>query len=326
MKIFKSSFPVLALLAAWSAEAADMKAPASSPVATMEHAEHRVRGGEHAQHGQRPAAREWTSYPLLMRAMTKGSEQRGAPVLMVTKNIQPDKYAAHPPSGDAPRDLELTLGGAKLEALPEVGNYYWVTAREEQGDRITVASTTHYFSNPGPAPTKMLLTQKHELELIPQPLPREHGRYRENEDWKFQLRYNGQPLPNRMVNLETQNGSKNSFSSDAEGIVTVRFPADFKPAAPKKEGGGGHDHGPRSVPFVLQTEYAVNGKQYITAFNSTYSADAYAGRSLAWGTGFTLFGMLLASPLLRRKADTRKTKAAAPDNAQAANTNTAKGE
>jgi hypothetical protein len=279
------------------------------------------RSGEHAQ-----AARGWTSYPLIVRAMTKGMNERNAPVMMVTKNFQPGKRSAYAPSGDAPRDLTMTLAGAQLEPLPKVGNYYWLTAREEQGDKIIVASTSYYFTSPGPAPTKMLLAQKHELELIPQPLPREHGRYRENEDWKFLLRYNGQPLPNQMVNLETQNGSKASFVSDAQGVAFVHFPADFKQATEKKEGGGGHDHGPRNVPFVLETEYTVNGKQYVTAFNSTYSADAYTGRSLVWGTGFTLFGMLLASPLLRRKPDAKKAKTAVPGNTQTANTETAKGE
>lgn len=298
---------------------------AAATAGRSEHAAHagNGRGGEHMQP---QAARGWTSYPLIVRAMTKGMNERGAPIMMVTKNFQPDKRSAYAPSGDAPRELEMTLGGAQLEPLPEVGNYYWITAREELDDKIIVASTSHYFTSPGPAPAKMLLMKKHELELIPQPLPREHGRYRENEDWKFLLRYNGQPLPNQTVNLETQNGSKASFTSDAQGIATVHFPEDFKQAAAKKEGGGGHDHGPRSVPFVLETEYAAGGKQYVTAFNYVYGADAYTGRSLAWGTGFTLFGMLLASPLLRRKPDAKKLKPAEPDCMQAADTETAKGE
>ncbi|MDD5181268.1 MAG: hypothetical protein PHT15_08425, partial [Gallionellaceae bacterium] len=265
-------------------------------------------------------------YPLLVRAMAKGKDERGASVMMVAKNFQPDKRSAYPPSGDAPYDLEMTLGGAKLEALPKVGNYYWVTAREEQGDKIIVAATSYYFSNPGPAPTQMLLTRKNELELIPQPLPREHNSYRENEDWKFLLRFDGQPLPGQIIKLETQNGGKASFTSDAQGIATVRFPEDFKQAAEKKEGGGGHDHGPRRASFVLETEYAANGKQYVTAFNSTYAPDAYNGRSLALGAGFTLFGMMLASPMLRRKPEAKKTKAAAPDNGQANSDETRQGE
>lgn len=316
MNLLLTGFMYCGILLAQTANAAEMLSAASVPVAAMEHAGHGD-GGEHAQHGQPQAAHEWTSHPLIVRATTKGADERGAPVMMIAKNFQPDNLFAYAPSGDAPRDLERTPGGAKLEALPKVGNYYWVTAREEQGDRITVASTSYYFSNPGPAPGQMLLAQKHELELIPQPLPREHNSYRENEDWKFLLRFNGQPLPDQVIKLETKNGSKVTFTSDAQGIATVRFPEDFKQVAEKREGGGGHDHGPRRAPFVLETEYATNGKQYLTAFNSTYSPDAYTGRSLALGAGFTLFGMVLASPMLRRKPGASKKQGAVAGNAVA---------
>ncbi len=284
----------LALLAApaWADE------PAQKKWAPGAHAEQS--SGEAHHHGQ---PRSWTAYPLINRAMAKGMDERGSTVLLATKNFQPGRLTAYAPSGAAPYDLSPTLAGAQLDPLPKVGNYYWVTAREEQGDRVTVASTAYYFSNPGPAPTKTLLATKHELEIVPQPLPREHNGYRENEEWKFLLRYNGQPLPNQVVRLQTQNGSQASFTSDAEGIARVRFPADFAQGEEPKEGGGAHAQGPRRASFVLEAEHADNGKQYVTAFNYTYGPDAYATRSLGWGAGFALLGMALAAPLLRsRKA------------------------
>jgi hypothetical protein len=146
----------------------------------------------------------------------------------------------------------------------------------------------------------LLLKQKSELEIIPQPLPREHGAWRESEKWQFLLRFNGQPLAKKEVRMETEFGTKTAFVSDEQGMVTVLFPRDFKPAEKKPEQGG-HDHGPRRAKFVLAVEHDDGGKHYLTAFNYTYSADAARGKNLLAGVGFGMFGMLLATPLLRRK-------------------------
>ncbi len=78
---------------------------------------------------------------------------------------------------------------------------------------------------------------RHELEIVPDPLPREHGRYRESEKWRFLVRFNGQPLPGQPVTLETEFGTRTSFTTDAAGFATVLFPRDFKPA------GKVEDHG-----------------------------------------------------------------------------------
>lgn len=305
---------VAALLFVSAPVSAEMP-PAVAAPAAMEHSGH-DHGGDHGEQG-RQGAREWTTYPLVERAMGKGMDERSA-VLLNSKNLNPDKLLSYAPNGSGAQELERTLSGAKLTPLPKVGNYYWVAAREEQADKVVVATTAYYFGNPdGPGPTKMLLVRKNELELIPQPLPRAHSNYRENEDWKFLLRFNGEPLPGQTVRLETQNGSKLSFTSDAQGMVSVRFPADYRPADEKKEGGDGWQNRMprRAAAFVLETEHTESGKQYVTAFNYSYGPDAYTTRSLAWGAGFALFGMVLASPLLRRNAGSRKDKAAVEEGA-----------
>ena len=57
-----------------------------------------------------------------------------------------------------------------------------------------MASTVWYASNPGPAPSEWLARVRSELEIVPDPLPREHAHYRESEKWRFIVRYAGQPL------------------------------------------------------------------------------------------------------------------------------------
>ncbi|MBS4096747.1 MAG: hypothetical protein KGZ83_07935 [Sulfuricella sp.] len=265
------------------------------------------RHGPAAEAGQagRPSARmgrDWTRYPLIVAA-PGGRGERGANLLAV-KNLEAatlDVYAPDGPPERAHRRVDLTPEGAKVEPVsPKNGNYYWVSAREVKDDRISVASSATYFSNPGKAPTQMLLERRNELEIIPQPLPREHGSYRESEKWRFLLRFDGQPLANREVRMETEFGSKSTFTSGPDGLVTVLFPYDFKPEEPGKA--DDPHRGPRRGRFVLAAEHEADGKHYLTAFNFAYSPDAERGKSLWAGVGFLALGMGLAVPLWRRKA------------------------
>jgi hypothetical protein len=251
------------------------------------------------RHGGEGANRDWTGYPLITPVMGGADPRTGA--TLAIKNIQSSMLEVFSPaseSGKSRWQVQVGPRGAKVEA-PKIGNYHWISAREEREGHVAVASTVYFFGNPGPAPTKLLLSKKNELEIIPQPLPREHANYRENEKWRFLVRFNGQPLSGKTVVLETENGNKSSFASDAQGAVTVLFPRDMKaPAADRAEG---HNHGPRRAKFVLAAEHVADGTHYVTAFNYVYTPDAYAGKSLWAGLGFGVFGMLLATPMLRRK-------------------------
>jgi hypothetical protein len=204
-------------------------------------------------------------------------------------------YAPRDWSGAGHWTLPLA-GGAEVKASPAVGNYHWLSARAEMPEYVAVATSAHYFGNPGPAPAGLLLARKNELELIPQPLPREHAGYREGEEWRFLLRFDGQPLAGRKVTLETANGSRAEFVTDEKGMALVSFPADFK-----AEEGRGNGHGRRQAGFVLAAEQVAGGKTYLTTFNYGYSPGPYANRNLWTGVGFLALGMMAAAPLLRRK-------------------------
>jgi hypothetical protein len=253
---------------------------------------------EKTERGQ--AMRQWTRFPLLTPG--RPGEERAAvtlkPVGIETSEVQ--VFASDGPADKRRINVPVEEGGARIEpAAPKLGNYHWVVARSETEGEVRTASTAVYFSNPGAAPTAMLATPKHELEIVPQPLPREHGQYRESEKWNFLVRFNGAPLGNQPVTLETQFGTRSSFMSDEQGRVVVLFPRDFKPAQAGRD--GGRDMGPRRAGFVLAAEHEADGKRYLTAFNYSYSPDADRDRSLAWGAAFGLLGMIAAAPLLRRR-------------------------
>lgn len=249
--------------------------------------------------GRPGAVREWTRQPLLLAGRGARGERTAAMlrpqgIAAATVTV----FAAEGPESRLKVEYPVTADGAKIEAAaPKTGNYHWVTAREESDVEVRTASTAWYFGNPGPSPKDLLKRPRHELEIVPDPLPREHASYRESEKWRFLVRWNGQALAGQTIQLETEFGSRGSFLTDAAGFATVLFPRDFKPSEAPADGG----HGPRRAAFVLSTLKEAEGRRYLTAFNYNYGQDGDRDKSLGWGAAFGLVGMIAATPLLRRR-------------------------
>lgn len=323
MRIFLTNaiylaLPIMFSTLAIAAPSAPAAVAGTSGMRVSEHEGHGVAPNEQGKLAgmndmRKPA---WTAFPTLKtRVSGQGRENRVVTVVpqgMVADSI--DVYYSDIRHAEAHRRLPLEMAGAKL-GKPAVGGFLWLAAREQRAGEIRVASTVYFSSERGGKnPTAMFMQQKNELEIVPQPYPREHSRYRAGEDWNFIVSFNANPLANRKVLLETLNGSKAEYLSDAMGVISVHIPDDFD-AAPAQKAAGNHDHGRRSSDFVLAVEYAENGNNYLTAFNSSYGASALDQRSLAMGLGFTLLGMMGAAPLLRQRkgkkqaADPTKTSA-----------------
>lgn len=251
--------------------------------------------------GERPGGREWTRLPTLQPATVRGAERGAAALRPAGIDVgRVQVFAADGPPERRAVEYPVGEGVARIEAAaPRVGNYHWVVAREETEGQVRVASTAWYFSNPGASPAELLKQSRHELEIIPAPLPREHGSYRESEKWRFLVRADGAPLPRQALTLETEFGSRSTFLTDADGIATVLFPRDFRPTVSARESEGGH--GPRRAKFVLATEWHGPDRRYVTAFNYVYGQDGDRDRSLGWGVFFGVVGMAAAVPLLRRR-------------------------
>jgi len=267
----------------------------------------------HVAHAESRAGKSasWTAFPILKIRMSGEIRERRV-IRVISQGIVANRIDAYSSDVNGTawhRQLVFDLAGAKLEKQL-IGGFHWLAAREELDGRVLVASTVHYSTERSAQnPTAMFMRQKHELEIIPQPYPREHSRYRANESWKFLVRFNGKPLVEQKVHVETANGTHTELSSDTRGMVTLVMPDDFMDAKNKNSA---HDHGRRGADFVLATEHAEGGISYLTAFNASYGPDAFDQRSLALGLGFTLLGMFGAAPLLRQrktaKAGTETTK------------------
>lgn len=250
----------------------------------------------------------WTGYPVLLAGKGRGGRSVKSLILgnlwaPAVQAVRPFDGPLIPEGGRVSEPVKDSV--ARVRSVPGTGGYYWVTARQEDEGRVMTASTVTYFSNPGPAPRDMLSVPKGGLEIVPMPLPREHSRYRETETWRFLVRYEGLPLTGHPVVLETETGVRRDLTTDQKGMVAVTFPEGVGKRRNLHEGhdggGGARHHGPPRAGFVLAAEHEVGEKSHLTAFNATFSPGPYAGKSLWTGVGFAAAGMLLATPLLRRR-------------------------
>ena len=246
-----------------------------------------------------PRATDWTQAPLLL--ISRGQSGERTQAIVRPQGLAPAQVELYGPGAiSEAKRLPLSAGSAALApTTPGQGNYHLLTASEERDGVIRHASTAWYVSNPGPAPTTLLAQPRPGLEVLPAPLPREHAAFREGMAWRFQARHNGQPLAGLTLRLETEGGSLIRAVTDADGLATLQFPRDFTPE--RLNGGNGHNARP-SLRFVVSGEWSDGGGQrYLSAFNGSYNPDPLRQRDTALGAGFLVLGMMLATPLLRRR-------------------------
>lgn len=243
---------------------------------------------------------------MLVAERVKGGDRRSQSRFRPI-NMDSQKVIDYPSSKavSTPNPLESAGDGSFIirSIGQDGGNYHWVTAEGVNGQRF--ASTVHYFSNPGPAPRKMLMQDKISLEIRPVNLPREHQQFRANESWDFQVLSKGESLANVKVVLETSNGTTVELSTNNSGIVSVPFPDDFKSQDDEHKHHAQHasantGHRRQSAKFVLSLQH----EDIITAFNYKYRPDAFNNKVVIPAIGLLFFGSLVTGILLfrRRKA------------------------
>ncbi len=160
--------------------------------------------------------------------------------------------------------LPLEAGKAKITSRG-VDNYHALVALREEEGRVDGALRYAYLRGKpsGESPSRLTHATKLDLEIVPDPLPREHWRYQAQKPAHFLLRWQGEPLANQVVILTTQNGSQLTLLSDEQGTVSFSLPDDF----PQVEAGRSNN---RPAEFVLTTTHQIDGKEYQTTFSAPY--------------------------------------------------------
>jgi hypothetical protein len=173
----------------------------------------------------------------------------------------------------------LTLQHGSL-SMPKTGmdNYHAIVAEKDWGDHKEVVIRYEYrHGRPSKqSPSRLTAQQKTEFEIVPDPIPREHYRYHSQQRWGFLVRFNGQPVSDLEVQLETSNGTRLSTTSNVDGRAVFRIPDDFPDVAE-----GERDR--RLSQFSASSEYIQEGKRYTTQLNADYRINPNHWQSTHWG-------------------------------------------
>lgn len=248
---------------------------------------------------------QWTDYPLILRqrAGREGSFMRPFGIDGEQLQIYASSEAGEPVANWSV-DVEQGKGTLKTRS-GTLGSYHWVSTIEEDDALTRQASTLVSFSNPGPAPRSMLDTDKGALEIRPLLLPREHQYYRAGEAWPFRVLYQGKPAAGVPVRFESSRGSSADLVTDEQGLFSLVFPDDFPP--PEEHAHSGH-HRRVKTDFVLAVKLRRDERLWETSFNYVYTPHAFSEKNLWLGTGFAIFGMVAAAPLLRTRKKAKGAK------------------
>jgi len=171
---------------------------------------------------------------------------------------------------------------------PPMGGYYAVVA--EGNGTNTSFSAVRYLSLQGRpskvSPTKLTALPKADLEIVPNPLHREHDRYTATKEYRFVLNFQGKPLKNTAVTLETHNTPTRTYMSNDSGSFTITLPNDFKNVRV-----GRNENKPSE--FLLTSEYRDGEHLYKSTLSMPYSLNPNDyWQSQPYGAGAIALGFL----------------------------------
>lgn len=151
--------------------------------------------------------------------------------------------------------------------LPKTGQngYHTLIATRRESHKQTAEIHYRYANGKptGHSPSELLAINKTDFEIVPDPVPREHFRYRTDTAWDFLLRFQGKPVSGVPVFMWTANGSRAKSVSDENGRVRFLFQNDFSEIRPGRRAN-------RPANFYLSAEHTQNGMQYQTILGGEY--------------------------------------------------------
>jgi len=168
-----------------------------------------------------------------------------------------------------------------------VDNYHAVVAERTEGKLTESAIRYHYARGKpsGRSSTELTAANKSTLEIVPNPIPREHFHYHSDQTWDFIVRFQELPAANQKVVLETAHGSQVEGITAADGRVSLHIPDDFPDIV-----AGERDK--RSAELALSTTYTEGDQTYQSTLNADYRVNPHHWHSLNLGILVVGIGML----------------------------------
>jgi len=196
--------------------------------------------------------------------------------------------------------LTLSQGGFALRGSG-MDNYHAIVVERWWGDsKESLIRYEYLFGRPSKhSPRELAGAVKTELEIAPDPIPREHYRYYSDQTWGFQLRMHGLPAAGIPLTLRTQNGTTLEAVSDDTGRVSFHLPDDFPDVV------SGH-RDTRSAAFTISAEKRESGIAYHTTLAADYHLNPSHWQSTPLGMLAAGFGLLAGGLLGRVKSTEAK--------------------
>ncbi|HEY9051784.1 MAG TPA: hypothetical protein VIQ03_09590 [Gammaproteobacteria bacterium] len=191
-------------------------------------------------------------------------------------------------------------------------NYHALVAQREYTDStgiVTQESAIRYvYMNGKPtgrSPSELTQFIKTPLEIVPDPLPREHWHYKAGDTINFVVRFNSEILADQPVSLSTGNGTVLKGRTNIDGEISFQLPDDF----PSTQ--AGRRNNPASE-LLLHTTWSHEGEKYASWLSSDYQVDPSHWRHTDLGawitTGGFIFGAFITGLGFRNKTASRKKK------------------
>ena len=196
---------------------------------------------------------------------------------------------------------QLNAINGKLSFKPTGKDNYHVLVAKRDNNKVneTAIRYVYSFGKPtGYSPSELTAFNKSELEIIPDPLPREHWHYKAGAEAAFIVQFNGTPLASTNVSLSTSNASILSSTTNAQGRVIFKLPDDFK-----QTHAGNQANKPAEL--LLHVKHLDKKQQYATWLSAEYRVNPAHWRDtdlglMVTGGGF-IFGVLLTGLGFRKK-------------------------
>jgi hypothetical protein len=193
--------------------------------------------------------------------------------------------------------LEIERGSI---ALPSTGfgNYHALVVEQDWGTSKDYLIRYEYMRGRESdfSPSKLANSEKAPLEIIPDPIPREHYRYLSDSQWDFLVRYKGDALADLPVVLETEFGSRLEGRTDAEGRVSFQLPDDFPEVKP-----GRRNNSPAEL--WLTARHDDGEIRYQTRLSAPYHVNPAHWQSTELAAGVLAIGLLAGGFIGRVRSD-----------------------
>lgn len=192
-------------------------------------------------------------------------------------------------------NLTFTLNTVMLPK-PPMGGYYAMVAEgtSSDGSYSAIRYLTLHGRPAKVSPTKLTALPKTTLEIVPDPLHREHDRYTASKSYRFLLHFQGKPLINTAVTLETHDTPAQTYTTDQTGAFLITLPNDFKNVQV-----GRNENKPSE--FLLTTQYRDGEHLYKNTLTMPYSLNPNDyWQSQTYGAGTIFIGFLGGLLMYRR--------------------------